>query len=114
VLALVLAACLQSRRAGCGGRKCHHARAPPNRAKRHGMVTFATKHVLVSWERPLSKYDEDELGPRAEGGVNLDTLCGDRACCSDEVPHSPDEVLEGRTVAEAARRRTAPGSGEPG
>jgi hypothetical protein len=33
--------------------------------------------------------------------VNLDRLWGDRACFSDEVPYSPEEVLEGRTVSEA-------------
>ena len=51
---------------------------------------------------------------RGRGGVNLDMLWGDRARCLDEVPHSLGEVLEGRTVSEAPRRRRAPESGEPG
>ena len=40
-------------------------------------------------------------------GVNLDTLWGDRARFLDEVSHSPNEVLESRTVSEAPRGRRA-------
>jgi hypothetical protein len=48
------------------------------------------------------------VGSGAGGGVNLDTLWGDRARFLDEVPHFPGEILEGRTVSEAPRRQRVP------